>query len=237
MSDTRSGPRQPPAAGVFVLVHGAWHGGWCWQRVAAALAARGHRVFTPTLSGLGERSHLPSEQITLGTHVADIANLITWNDLEGVVLCGHSYGGMIITGVAERVPERIAALVYLDAFIPEDGQSMQELTTRPMAPGVATPPPPAASFMVNEKDRAWVDAKTTPQPRGCYTEKLRVGGAWRRVPKKIYARAKTYDAPAFRRYYERCRADPDWSAHEIAGGHDLMVDNPEEVTRLLERAL
>src|SRR6476620_7093518 len=108
----------------IVLVHGAWHGGWCWQRVVDRLTAKGRTVFAPTLSGVGERSHLASETITLQTHIDDIVNEMKWKDLDRVVLVGHSYGGMVITGVAERMHDRIAAIAYLDAFIPADGQSM-----------------------------------------------------------------------------------------------------------------
>ncbi len=103
----------------FVLVHGGWHGGWCYSRVAQRLAAAGHRVFTPTLTGLGERAHLYSRSINLTTHITDIINVIKWERLQNVVLAGHSYGGMVVTGVADAIPEKIASLVYLDAFVPK----------------------------------------------------------------------------------------------------------------------
>ncbi len=108
----------------FVLVHGAWHGGWCWRRVSDRLTGNGHYVAAPTLSGLGERSHLAADTVTLTTHVDDVVNEIIWNDLDRVVLVGHSYGGMVITAAAERIRKRIAAIVYLDAFMPSDGQSV-----------------------------------------------------------------------------------------------------------------
>ena len=111
----------------FVLVHGGWHGSWCWKRVRKALQARRHDVFTPTLTGVGKRSHLLSPDVNLHTHVTDVVNLIRWEELSGVVLCGHSYGGCVITGVADRLSDRIAALVYLDAFVPEDGQSLFDI--------------------------------------------------------------------------------------------------------------
>ncbi len=107
----------------FVLVHGAWHGGWCWRDVRAILRAGGHEAFTPTLTGLGERSHLLSRDIDMNTHVADVANTIVWEELEDVVLVGHSYGGNVITGVADRMKDRLAHAVYLDAFVPKDGDS------------------------------------------------------------------------------------------------------------------
>jgi pimeloyl-ACP methyl ester carboxylesterase len=111
----------------FILVHGAWHGSWCWARVRRALADRGLLVFTPTLSGVGERSHLLARDVDLQVHVNDVANLIRWEELDAVILCGHSYGGCVISGVAEAVPDRIAALVYLDAFLLEDGECLHDL--------------------------------------------------------------------------------------------------------------
>ncbi len=111
----------------FVLVHGAWHGSWCWKRVRKTLQADGHEVFTPTLTGVAERSHLISPQVSLDTHIADVVNLIRWEELDDVVLCGHSYGGCVITGAADRVADRIKALVYLDAFIIGDGQALHDV--------------------------------------------------------------------------------------------------------------
>ncbi len=111
----------------FVLVHGAWHGGWCWRRVAVPLRQRGHRVFTPTLTGLGERVHLRAPGNDLEQHVADVDNLLEWEELDRVVLCGHSYAGMIITALADRVPGRIERLVYVDAYLPRHGQCVFDL--------------------------------------------------------------------------------------------------------------
>lgn len=117
----------PSKVSPMVLVHGAWHGGWCWRRVVDRLTAKGRYVVAPTLSGVGERSHLANDTINLSTHIDDIVNEIRWKDIEGLVLVGHSYGGMVITGVAERIPQRIASIVYLDAFLPGDGQSLAAL--------------------------------------------------------------------------------------------------------------
>ncbi|MGZ0244868.1 MAG: alpha/beta fold hydrolase, partial [Alphaproteobacteria bacterium] len=107
----------------FVLVHGAWHGGWCWRDVRRVLEEHGHTVFTPTLTGLGERSHLLSPDIDLETHIADVINLLVWEELNDVILVGHSYGGMVITGVADQAKDRLRHIVYLDAFLPADGES------------------------------------------------------------------------------------------------------------------
>ena len=113
----------------FVLVHGGWHGGWTFSGIARILRTHGHEVYAPTLTGNGERSHLRSSTVNLDTHILDVENLIRWQDIDDVILCGHSYGGMVITGVADRIPERIAALVYIDAYVPDDGDSCWTLTT------------------------------------------------------------------------------------------------------------
>jgi pimeloyl-ACP methyl ester carboxylesterase len=228
----------------FVLVHGAWHGGWCWRRVADRLAARGHRVFAPTMTGLGERSHLADREIGLGTHVEDIVNLIRWEELEGVVLVGHSYGGMVISGVAERVEHAIASIVFLDAFVPEDGQSMRDVVP---AASVQrwhehlTPdrrwisPIPAEHFkVVAAADRAWVDAKCVGHPFASFNEPLPLAGARERIPKKAYIRATIYDSPAYRANYERLSRTPGWRTYEVESGHDVMVDAPERLVEILE---
>ena len=223
-------------AAPLVLVHGAWHGGWCWRRVADRLTAKGRYVVAPTLSGVCERSHLASDLIGLATHIDDVVNEITWKDLDGVVLVGHSYGGMVITGVAERVPERIAAIVYLDAFVPQDGQSLSALLGRAFAewPERMVPPIPAATFQVNAKDAAWVDGKMTPHPVKCFTDTLRVGGAYLKIAQKIYIRATGFPSPAFDAALERCRGDRGWRAIEMKCGHDIMVDQPAELAEILE---
>ncbi|MGH9495309.1 MAG: alpha/beta fold hydrolase, partial [Candidatus Sulfotelmatobacter sp.] len=156
----------------YVLVHGAWHGSWCWKRVRKALQAQGHEVFTPTLTGIGERSHLLSLQVNLDTHIDDVVNLIRWEELSNVVLCGHSYGGAVVSGVADRIPERIGALVYLDAFlleadqsvhdeVPPEQKNMQLEGARVHGEGWKVPPIPAGVFKVNAKDVAWVDSQCT----------------------------------------------------------------------------
>ena len=167
----------------FVLVHGAWHGGWCWQRVNDRLTAQGHRVFAPTLTGVCERSHLDSPSVDLSTQIRDVVNEIRWKDLENVVLVGHSYGGMVITGVAEQVASKIASIVYLDAFVPADGQSIGDLGGKVDA-SPFTAPIPAAGFAVNEADRAWVDSKMTPQSTACFTEKIKLSGAYQKIPER-----------------------------------------------------
>lgn len=153
----------------YVLVYGAFHGGWCYSRVARILRDHNHDVFTPTLTGLGERSHLLGAAINLSTHIGDIVNLLQYEDLSDVILCGHSYGGMVITGVACAAGERIRSLFYLDAVVPEDGQCLfdiagADITLRTLASARhdGTVPPLSPEFMsVNENDARWVARLST----------------------------------------------------------------------------
>jgi pimeloyl-ACP methyl ester carboxylesterase len=226
----------------FVLVHGAWHGGWCWRRVADLLQGIGHKVFTPTLTGLGERSHLLQAGINVSTHVTDVVNVLKWEQLGGVVLCGHSYGGLVISGIAEQAADRIASIVFLDAFIPQDGDAMVNLTGPAViealnaakakgALGVA--PRSAEAFGVNAKDRAWVDAMCVPQPVGCFTEPMKITGAVSKIGKKSYIRAGSYANPGFDKALARVKEDKAWRTYSLPCGHDVMVDMPERLAEIL----
>jgi pimeloyl-ACP methyl ester carboxylesterase len=226
----------------FVLVHGAWHGGWCWRRVADLLERKGHKVFTPTLTGLGERSHLMSRDINLDTHIADVVNVFKWEDLHDAVLVGHSYGGWVISGAVEQVLPRVASIVFLDAFMPDNGTRGLDNTSEFSRKGilaamekgdVSRPSPTAAMFEVNEKDRAWVDSKTTPQPLGVALQPIRLTGARDKVAKKTYIRAASYPQAIFDRYLGICKADKTWHTFEIPSGHDVMVDMPERLAEVL----
>jgi pimeloyl-ACP methyl ester carboxylesterase len=231
----------------FVLVHGAWHGGWCWARTARILRAGGHEVLAPTLTGLGERVHLMSRGVTLDTHVEDIVRVFEAEELADVVLCGHSYGGMVITGVADRLPERIRSLVYLDAFIPEDGQALSDFQpperiaafqeqARAHGAGWLVPPVPADRFKVNPKDQAWVDRRCVPQPLACITQKLRLTGAYKKIGKRSFIKAGAYVPSAFDPFFERVKRDPAWRSYSLPCGHDVMVDMPDELAKLLVEA-
>jgi pimeloyl-ACP methyl ester carboxylesterase len=226
----------------FVLVHGAWHGGWCWRRVADRLHSAGHTVFTPTLTGLGERSHLSHAGIDIKTHVADVVNLMKWERLSDVVLCGHSYGGFVISGVAEQMAPAIRSIVFLDAFVPRDGESPQSLTSAAVQDGIRAalqrgdlgmPPRSAEAFGVNEADRAWVDSLCVPQPLGTFTDKIAVTGARDRIARKSYIRAKSYVNPGFDRAYDALKSDPSWRTYDVPSGHDVMVDMPDRLTEIL----
>jgi pimeloyl-ACP methyl ester carboxylesterase len=172
----------------FVLVHGAWHGGWCWSRVADRLRAAGHRVFTPTQTGLGERKHLLSKDITLDTFRTDITNVIEAEELSEIVLVGHSFGGNAISGVADVIRERVSHLVYLDSLVieggksPFDGLSAEVVAARrklaeESSGGLSLPNPPPSVFGVSDaQDAEWVKRRLTPHPLSTYTNKLNIKG-------------------------------------------------------------
>ena len=227
---------------IFVLIHGAWHGGWCWRRVADLLEAKGHKVFAPTLTGLGERSHLLSKDVNLDTHITDIVNVVQWEDLKDICLVAHSYGGWPCSGALEHIGDRVSSIVWLDAFKPENGQrgvdyaskfshkALQEALAKGEA-GRAGPPP--AAFHVNEKDRAWVASKLTPQPNGVVFQPIKLTGAREKIAKKTYIRAPLYKQAAFDKAYAECKDDKSWKTFETAAGHDVMVDAPDWLTDVL----
>jgi pimeloyl-ACP methyl ester carboxylesterase len=231
----------------FVLIHGAWHGGWCWRRIADILTANGHRVFTPSLTGLAERSHLLSTSINLDTHIADIVNVFQWEDVEDATLVGHSYGGWPISGATEKLEGKISSIVYLDAFLPENGQKSMDFTSASwrqqlldaIAKGEAgRPVPDAANFnILDPKDVAWVQAKMTPQPTGVAVQPIALTGARDRIPRKTYIRAIDHPQPSFDAALAKCKADRSWRTFEFAAheaGHDIMVDAPGKLAEILE---
>jgi len=224
----------------FVLVHGAWHGSWCWARVRRALRDQGHEVFTPTLTGVGEQSHTLSPDIDLQRHVDDVVNLIRWEELDSVILCGHSYGGCVISGVADVVPDRIAALVYLDAFLLEDGECLHDLLpaehrdlqlslANEHGDGWRVPPIPGEVFNVNAQDRDWVDRQCTPQPLATFQQRIQLKGGPSPVSRNHFIYASGWEGTPFAACYERAKARG-WTTSEIACGHDVMLDQPEALT-------
>jgi len=227
----------------FVLVHGAWHGSWCWKRVRSALQGQGHEVLTPTLTGVGERAHLLDRNVNLQTHVDDVLNLIRWEELDDVVLCGHSYAGCVVSSVADRVPERISHLVYLDAFVPETGRSlhdtlpgeqraMQLELCAQVGDGWKVPPIPAEVFNVNAGDRAWVDQQCTMQPIATFQQPVTRTRKPFPADRTTYVLATGWEGSPFPQFYERAVAGG-WRTRKLAGGHDLMLDMPQETTQVL----
>ena len=227
----------------FVLVHGAWHGSWCWKRVRKALQAQGQEVFTPTLTGVGERSHLLSPRVNLDTHIDDVVNLVRWEELSDVVLCGHSYGGCVISGVADRIPDRIGALVYLDAFVLQDGESLHEALppaqrdlqleiTRQHGEGWKVPPIPGEVFGVNADDLEWVNRQCTMQPLATFQQAIKLKGTADAAKPATFILASGWSDSPFHLAYERAQARG-WKTLSIPCGHDVMLDRPEELTRAL----
>ncbi|MFD1554822.1 alpha/beta fold hydrolase [Paraburkholderia silviterrae] len=227
----------------FLLVHGAWHGAWCYTRVAKLLRNVGHDVYTPTLTGLGERYHLKDQLINLDTHIRDVVNVILFEDLTDIVLCGHSYGGMVITGVAGKVGRRIKSLVYLDAFVPENGQSVLDMvgsetatqftTLAGQTDGHCVPPISAAVFGVNAADAPWVDSMCVPQPFGTLIQKYHYTGEEKLVPNRTYVQATGYDLHAFDDTVGKLKQRADWKMRSLSCGHDVMLDMPDSLRAIL----
>lgn len=244
---TASGSRDDKArkSGTFVLVHGAWHGGWCYGRTAKLLRDRSHVVFTPTLSGLAERSNEFSGNINLSSHVDDIINLFRFEELENVVLCGHSYGGMVITEVGARLNTKISAIVYLDAFLPSDNESVFDMAGTEYLKrfvvqagtlgGFGVPPLTAAEMNVNERDRAWVERLCTKQPLATFIEKVGTISAMDVIPRKHYIMV---EHGGFQWAYDRSKDRQGWTRETVGGtGHDVMIDKPEFLAGRLESLL
>ena len=226
----------------FVLVHGAWVGGWCWRPVAQALRKSGHEVYTPTMTGLGERSHLMNPSINLDTHITDIVNVINNEELSDVVLVGHSYGGMVVTGVFDTLSDKITSLVYLDAFVPENGQSLLNL----LPPGGPAPaaaseytlaPLPAGVFGASPEVAAYVDARTTPHPTACFVQTLKLTGGSESVKKRTYIYANVPAPTTFTPFYEKLKNKQDWVVHTLPCTHIVQIDMPNELSDLLLQAV
>jgi pimeloyl-ACP methyl ester carboxylesterase len=225
----------------FVLVHGAWHGGWCWQRVAPLLRAAGHRVTTPTLTGLGERCDLASEAVNLETHIDDVLRHLEFERLSDVVLVAHSYAGFVAFGVAERVASNIASLVLLDAFIPLDGDTMADhvgargdeyRAAAAADPGWLAPAPPAAVLGVAEEDQAWVDGLMTPQPVQTYLQPISLSGGVDAIEDRRYIVCTSPGLATLEESKRRIAAVRMPTA-ELECGHDAMIAKPGELARLL----
>jgi pimeloyl-ACP methyl ester carboxylesterase len=227
----------------FVLVHGAWHGGWCYARVAKKLRAAGHDVFTPTHTGVGERSHLAgSAEVNLSLHVKDVCQVIEYENLKDVILCGHSYGGMVISGVAAALGDRIKSLVFLDAFVPEDGQCLFDFLPAELvaqfvagakAGGGRLPPIPAEAFNVNPADAAWVNATCVPQAFATFGEPVKFTGKEKKVKNRTYILATGYDMHVFDQFHTKLKNDAAWKVTTVPCGHDVMLDKPDELAKLL----
>ena len=229
----------------YLLVHGAWHGGWCWSRVADRLRASGHVVFTPTLTGLGERAHLAGPDIDLDCHIQDVLGVIDMEGIDDAILCGHSYGGQVITPVLDRRVEKFRAAVWLDAFIPQNNQSLmdgwpkeralkiREETVRSGDGWKVHPMSPEYFGVMDDNDAAWIARHCVPQPLKTFTQKVQLTETWKTVPKKMYLLAGLHPNSSFDRFSIPLSKEPDWEVRSIASGHDVMVDMPDLLTDIL----
>jgi pimeloyl-ACP methyl ester carboxylesterase len=223
---------------IFVLVHGGWAGGWHWREVASLLRAAGHEVFTPTLTGLGERVHLATPDIGLDTHIQDILMVLEYEDLHAVILVGYSYSGMVITGVAERAPERLAQLVYLDAYVPRDGESLLDMLG-----------PNAAAF-IEQAALAYGDGwqiphdppdapRRTPHPLKTGQQPVSLTNpAAAALPRTFIYCTQDKDAMGpvglpITQAAERARSDGRWRYRELQTGHSPWETAPRELASLL----
>lgn len=226
----------------FLVAHGAWSAGWCWRKMHPLMAAAGHRLITPTYTGLGEREHLANASVTLETHIEDLLGVIKFEQLSSIVLVAHSYGGMVATGVADRVPDRIAKLVYLDAFAPTNGQSLLDL----LPPGGADrmrervrtgdgwrlPPNPIPAD-TSEEDVKWIQQFRMPQPVKTFEAPLELRNGDTRIPRTyIYAKRATPE-DTFRRFADRAKREH-WDYREIDASHSPHITAPEALMSLLQ---
>jgi pimeloyl-ACP methyl ester carboxylesterase len=238
---------------VFVLVHPAWHGSWCWKKITPLLRAGGYEVFTPTLTGLGARSHLAHSMVGLETHIQDVVNVLEYEDLSKVVLVGHSNGGTLITGVADRAPERLSRLIYLDAFAPEDGQATidllpptrrreMEALVRAEGYGWLLPrllPMPWDGILrdvwrvTDEADLRWMLARLCPTPFKTFTDPVRRRNPAAEKLPRTYIRCLQHQSPVFDRHAETARRTAGWRYRELASFHHPAVTTPRELAKLL----
>jgi pimeloyl-ACP methyl ester carboxylesterase len=223
----------------FVIVHGAWGGSYGWTPFVERLRARGHRVFYPSLTGLGERSHLFSGDVNLSTHIEDVCNTVRCEQLDKFILVGHSYGGMVITGVAERLAEKIAGIVYVDAFLPTNGKCLWDYTPGDNNArfaeagergGVAVPSPAQSMVGLTELEKSL----RAPMPIGTLVEKVKLAGKADSLANRLYVFAANNPGPTFRQFYDRVRAEKGWKTAEVACGHGIHREKPEELLALLE---
>jgi pimeloyl-ACP methyl ester carboxylesterase len=230
-------------AKTFLVCHGAWSAGWAWKKMHPLMEAAGHRLVTPSYTGLGERAHLANPSIDLETHIADILNVISYEDLRDIVLLGHSYGGMVATGVADRARDRIAQLIYLDAFVPRAGQSLLDLNEparqrmRDAAksndgwrlPPMPTPPDTSAD------DVAWLSGRRVDMPIKCFEAKLKLEGGPLTLPRSYIYATRITPADTFGPFARHARSDQAWNYHEIDASHSPNVTAPDALMALLQK--
>jgi pimeloyl-ACP methyl ester carboxylesterase len=235
-----------PSGKTYVLVHGAWHGGWCWKEVAESLRRMGHGVTTPTQTGLGDRKHLLSKDITLDTFAADIINHIEAEELNDVILVGHSFGGTSITAAADKIANRIRHLVYLDSVILENGQSVfsvlppdvvaaRRKIVAEQGQGIFIPPPPPSAFGIpeNHATAEWVRRRLTPHPVGTYESPMRITNPVANGRPRTYIACTNPIYGPLEGARQWVKKQENWNWQELATGHDAMVIAPSELANML----
>lgn len=233
-----------PSATILVA-HGAWSAGWVWKKMHPLMSAAGIRLVTPTCTGLGERVHLATREVGLETHVQDLLNVVKFEDLNGFVLLGHSYGGMVATQLADRIPEKITRLVYLDAFVPQDGQSLLDLQGADGAKafrervqagdGWRAQPNPAPAD-TSPEDLAWINERRVAQPAKCFETRVRLTRGDTKIPRTYIRCMRTYGNEAFAQFAARAKREG-WPNHEMDASHSPHVTAPEALAALLKRVL
>jgi pimeloyl-ACP methyl ester carboxylesterase len=232
-----------PSDKTFLLCHGAWGGGWSWKRMHPLMQASGYRFLTPTYTGLGERAHLSNPSIDLETHIRDTLNVLYYEDLRDVILLGHSYGGMVATGVADRARDRIAQLIYLDAFVPRDGQSLFDLNESGRTPmrelaksgdGWRVPPNPTPPD-TPEADLEWLAARRVSMPIRCFETELRLENGEPSLPRSYIYATRIAPADTFDQFARRAKSEPGWRYFEIDASHSPNVTAPEVLMALLQK--
>ena len=229
----------------FVLVHGAWHGGWCWTPLKQKLCALGHEVHAPTLTGLGERAHLLSADITADTHVTDIVNTLRWRDLRDIILVGHSYGGLIITGVADRCADRIRASVYFDAFVPnsrnrrffkmQTPNAWPRFSVKSMRAPLVGPRRRVDHMGRGSGFTCLYPVQMHPHPKGTFAKGVTLSGRQNEVSHKHYIIAAKNAQSPFQREYERLKTRADWTHDALNTWHDGMLEAPDQMAQMLDR--
>ncbi|SDN62053.1 alpha/beta fold hydrolase [Afipia sp. GAS231] len=227
----------------FLVSHGAWGGGFAWRKMHPLMQAAGHRLLTPSYTGLGERAHLAHQGLDLESHIQDMLNVIQYEDLRDIVLVGHSYGGMVATGVADRARDRVAQVIYIDAFVPDDGQSLFDLNESGRASSREAakngdgwrippmPPPPDTSAA----DVEWLSPRRVHMPIKCFEEKLKLQNGPLTLPRSYIYATRITPADTFGRFSRMTKSDPAWRYFEIDASHSPNVTAPEALMALLEQ--
>lgn len=227
----------------IVVAHGAWSSAWAWKKMYPLLEPRGMHLVIPTLTGLGQRSHLAHPGIDLETHIADVLACLFYNDLRDVCLIGHSYGGMVATGVADRARDRISKLIYVDAFVPRHGESafdiMLEAARLERQPAEGdenwrVPPRPMPPDTLPE-DKAWAEPRRVPQPLKTFQQKLMFQNGDLTLPRNFIYCTRNSPEDRFRPFYERAKTEAGWTAYDIDSSHNPHITAPQAFADLLSR--